>query len=99
MTGTARRTSARRKSFNEKEWTRRCERDAGLLFASIQPPVSEARIVLDLREARIHVAEFLANALYEGPDIGPVSDLPVAGRKSLAMDDVVKFPVADIGAG
>src|SRR5215469_11529746 len=98
MIGTVRRMSARKSSFSENEWKSR-ESSPGLLLRSTLPPVTEARIVLDLREGRIDVAEFLPDALDEGADIGPVACFAVARHEAFAVHDVVDLAVADVAVG
>src|SRR5271163_385068 len=99
MRGTVRRMSARKNSLSENEWIRRESSCVRLPVASILPPVTEARIILDLRKIRIDIAEFLANPLYERADIGAVSNIAVAGHEPFAVNDVIDLAIAYVAVG
>ncbi len=52
-----------------------------------------------MRELRIHIAEFLADALDEGAHIHSETEFAAAGGEPFAMDNVVKVAVADVPSG
>src|SRR5689334_22606207 len=61
-----------------------------------EPAVAESGVVMDVFKFRIDIAELLADALYEGPHIGPVALDPIAGDEVLAVHEIVDLTVRDV---
>src|SRR5205823_8309054 len=102
MIGTTRKTTASRMilsaSVRYSPTARRCK----LVCSGINgvaPAVAKTRIIFDMREIRIGIAEFLADALDESAHIGAIADLAGAGGKTFAVNDVVQAAVRHVIAG
>src|SRR5690349_3455288 len=96
MIVTTRKTAASNMLLIASGWVQVSSRARRLLAIRIAPTIAEARIVLDVLECGVDVAEFLPDALDEGADVGAESDLAFAGREPDTMDNVVELAVADI---
>src|SRR5216684_3759075 len=61
--------------------------------------VTDARMVEDVLEFGVDLAELLANAFDEGADIGAIALVAITGDEVLAVDDVVNLAIRHILAG
>src|SRR5215471_12765262 len=96
MMGTTRNTARRRMILSASVPVKELSRALRSSTILVGPAITEAGIVLDRGESRVHVAEFLADALDEGAHIGAEADLAVACGKTRAVHDVVKLAIADV---
>src|SRR5271170_2679767 len=60
------------------------------------PAVSKTGVVMDVVEIGVGVAEFLADTLDEGTDIGAVPLCPMTGDEVLAVHEIIDLAIADV---
>src|SRR5579883_2083690 len=68
-------------------------------LTACDPAVAESCIVVDMVELRVSVAELLADALDERPDIGAEPLRAIAGDEILAVDEIIDLAIGDVLAG
>src|SRR5579862_5337866 len=103
MTGTKRKTKATNSALATRDirprWLRGPLRPSRRGLSLGDPAVAKAGIIVDQIEFGIDVAEFLADTLDEGADIGAIAFGAVAGDEILAVHEVVDVAIGDILAG